>query len=142
MRTYALGAQELTRRLVARVAAENGTTGASVLASRTACERVCRDLARSLGATGFNALLTRALAQAEVDHPLLTGIRVGRSGEPVLGGLEAMIEEHGAPAVDAGLECMLATMLGLLGRLIGDDMVPRLLEYPTAGQMYDDKDVK
>jgi hypothetical protein len=37
---------------------------------------------------------------------------------------------------------MLATMLGLLGRLIGDDMVPRLLEHQTAGQMYDARSLK
>jgi hypothetical protein len=142
MRTYALGAQELTRRLVARVASENGAAGDSALASRTACERACRDLGRSLGAAGFNALLTRALAQAEAEHPLLAGVRIGRAGEPVLGGLDELIAQNGAPAVDAGLECMLATMLGLLGRLIGDDMVPRLLEHETPDQMHDHKDAK
>jgi hypothetical protein len=128
MRTYALGAQELTRRLVAKAAAENGAAGATAHAYQIASERACRELSRSLGAAGFNALLTRSLALAEADYPLLKGVRVGRSGETMLGGLDDLVAQNGAPNVDAALECMLATMLGLLGRLIGDDMVPRLLE--------------
>jgi len=128
MRTYAQSAQELTRRLVAKAAAENGAAGATSRAYHTACERACRELSRSLGAAGFNALVTRSLALSETEYPLLKGIRLGRAGETVLGGLDDLVAQNDARKVDAALECMLATMLGLLGRLIGDDMVPRLLE--------------
>ncbi|MDB4892946.1 MAG: hypothetical protein JWL61_4801 [Gemmatimonadetes bacterium] len=128
MRTYALGALELTRRLVANAAAQNGATGVNARASHIASERACRDLSRSLGVAGFTALLTRALSQAELDHPLLKGIHLGHGSEPVLNGLDDLVAQHGGSKVDAGLESMLATMFGLLGRLIGEDMVPRLLE--------------
>jgi len=128
MRTYAQSAQELTRRLVAKAAAENGAARATSRAYHTACERACRELSRSLGAAGFNALVTRSLALSETEYPLLKGIRLGRAGETVLGGLDDLVAQNDARKVDAALECMLATMLGLLGRLIGDDMVPRLLE--------------
>jgi hypothetical protein len=139
MRTYALGARELTRRLVAKAIAENGATGATAHAHRTACEQVCRELSRSLGAAGFHALLTRSLAQAEAEYPLLSGIRVGCSGEWMLDGLDDLIAQNGARNVDTALEHMLATMLGLLGRLIGDDMVQLLLEQMRSGAP-DDQD--
>jgi hypothetical protein len=128
MRTYAQGAQELIRRLVANAAAENGVAGTIGRPRHAASERVCRGLSRSLGADGFAALLTRAILQAEVAHPLLRDIRVGRGDEVILGGLDDLVAQHGSENVDAALESMLTTMLGLLGRLIGDDMVPRLLE--------------
>jgi hypothetical protein len=44
--------------------------------------------------------------------------------------------------VDAALESMLSTMLGLLGRLIGDDIVPRLLEHNKPDPTHDEADVK
>jgi hypothetical protein len=128
MRTYAQGAQELIRRLVANAAAENGAAGMIGHPHHLASERVCRGLSRSLGAEGSAALLTRAILQAEVAHPLLRDIRVGRGDEPILGGLDELVALHGNEKVDAALESMLTTMLALLGRLIGKDMVPRLLE--------------
>jgi hypothetical protein len=142
MRTYALGAQELTRRLVANAAAENGAAGADVGAYHRAGERACRELSRSLGAAGFNVLLTRALAQAESAHPLLKDIKVTRNGAAMLGGIPELVETHGAPAVAAGLEAMLSTIFGLLGRLIGDDMVPRLIENAASDATHDDEEVK
>ncbi len=39
-----------------------------------------------------------------------------------------MVQTHGAPAIAAGLEVMLETLLDVLGRLIGDDMVAQLVE--------------
>lgn len=126
-RTYALSAQDLSRRLIANVA-EADPDGGAVGAAHTASERACRELSRSLGVAGFNALLTRALMQAETQHPLLKDIHVRLISEPVLGGVAELVAAHGPASVADALEAMLATMFGLLGRLIGDDMVPRLVE--------------
>jgi hypothetical protein len=49
---------------------------------------------------------------------------------------------HGVPAVAAGLEAVLETLLGLLGRLIGDDMAMQLVEQNTTGETQDNTDVK
>jgi hypothetical protein len=124
-------AQELTRRLVARAAGENGTAESVALAVHAACERTYRELTRSLGPTGSQALLARAIAQSEAEHPLLKDIRIGRQAKPEVDGVRAAAETHGAPAVAAALEAVLVTLLGLIGRLIGDDMVARLVE-PSA----------
>lgn len=128
MSSELLSARELTRRLVARAAPEGEAPDSSALAVHAACERACRQLSRSLGAHGFHALLTRALAQAAVEHPLLKEMRIGRPSEPFLGGVAGMVQTHGAPAIAAGLEVMLETLLDVLGRLVGDDMVAQLVE--------------
>lgn len=128
MTTDAHSARELTRLLVARASTHGDASNGAAHAVYVASESACRELSRSLGATGFNALLTRALAQTELVHPILKQIRIGRPTEPVLGGIDALVETHGDSAVVAGLEAMLETLFGLLGRLIGDDMVPRLVE--------------
>ncbi|MEO8336024.1 MAG: hypothetical protein ABI664_13685 [bacterium] len=149
-RTYALSAQELSRRLItnAAFALGAGALGAGALgagalgAALAASEAACRELARSLGGAGFNALLTRALLQAEAEHPLLKDIHVGHSGEPILGGAAEIVAAHGPAAVAAALEAMLAIMFGLLGRLIGDDMVPRLVERKAPDGMNAKEDVK
>jgi hypothetical protein len=134
-------ARELTRRLIAR---EHARTDASNGVSSTiyaAAEHTCRQLSRSLGPTGFDALLRRALAQAEAQHPLLKELHLGRATEPFLGGITAIVAVHGDPALTAGIEAMLETLFVLLGRLIGDDMVPRLVEQ-SAIATQDDEDVK
>jgi len=122
------GAEDLIRRFVATAASENGAAGSTDHARHIAVDRICRGLARSLGAQGFDALLNRALRQTEIEHPLLEGIRVGRGDEPVLLGLDNLVAQHGDEKVNAALESILRTILALLGRLIGEDMVPRLLE--------------
>jgi hypothetical protein len=128
MATDAPSAQELIRRLVARAAAtSDGPTG-SPLAVQAACERTYRELTRRLGQTGSSALFSRALAQAQVEHPALGGIRIGASSKASLEGVTEAVRAHGAPQVAAGLEATLEKLLGLLSRLIGDDMVVRLVE--------------
>ena len=128
MSTDTASARELTRRLVARAAAQSESSNGAVPPIYAASERVCLDLSRSLGAAGFNALLARALEQAQKRHPLLEQIRIGHTPDPILGGLAATAKSHGDGAVAAGLEATLETLFVLLGRLIGDDMVPRLVE--------------
>lgn len=119
MNSDASAAGALARRLI-----EQANSDAQVAYART-----CRVLSQSLGAAGFHALLTRALSQTERDHALLTGIRVQRLPEPVLGNLPGLVAAHGASAVDAALFETLETLLGLLGRLVGEDMVARLVDH-------------
>ena len=67
-------------------------------------------------------------SQAEAEHPLLNEVRIGRQTDPILGDVTDMVETYGATAVAEGSEAMLETVFGLLGKLIGDDMVPRLVD--------------
>ena len=140
--TNLLSARELTRRLVARATAGSDAPDSAALAIHAACERTYRELNRSLGTPGSRALLTRAMAQAQAQHPLLAALVIGHQSEAVLEGVPALVQSHGASAVAEGLEAVLETLLGLLGRLIGDDMVTRLVEQSTPIETQDDEDVK
>lgn len=124
-------ARELTRRLVARSGAPTGAPDSAALALHKTFERTYRELTRSIGPAGSRALLTRAVAHSRAEHPLLNDIRVGVQSEPALDGVLAVVQTRGAPAVAAALEAVLETLLDLLGRLIGDDMVARLVEQST-----------
>ena len=142
MSTKAPSARELARRLVARAAAQSDTQRGAALAAHAACERTFRELTRSLGQSGAHALLTRALAQARTEHPLVGNIRIGAQSDPGLAGVPDIVEAHGAPAVAAALEAVLETLLGLLGRLVGDDMVAQLVEHITPIETKVDEDLK
>lgn len=120
--------QELTRRLVARASAGSEAPDGSALAVLAACERTYRELTRRLGQTGSNALLTRALAQAQAAHPVLKEIRIAGTSKTSLDGVTEAVQAHGVSKVAAGLEATLENLLELLSRLIGADMVVRLVE--------------
>ena len=102
MSTEALSARDLTRRLIDRATAPDDAPDRAVLAAQAACEHASYKLSRTLGAIGFHALLTRALAQAQTPHSILTEIRIQQSS-PVIGGVEEMIERSAA-AVEAGAD--------------------------------------
>ena len=129
----------LARELVARAAKVTATSTTSGDSIRAASERTCRVLSRSLGASGFHALLTRSLEQARQEHPLLVDLRVRKLPEAMLGGLPELDAAHGGPAVDAALGAMLVVLLELLGRLIGDDMVARLVDQADTNDDEDDR---
>ena len=140
MSAAALSARQLTRRLVARGGAQSYTPDGSVGAAQAAVERTYHELARILGPTGSRALLTRALAQAQTEHPILEEIRIGGHAAPALEDVTALARAHGGPAVAAGLEALLESVIGLLGRLIGPDVVARLVERgaPTGPHHHED----
>ena len=139
MSSKAPSAREMARRLVARASAQSD---GATLAAHAACERTFRELTRSLGQSGAHALLTRALAQARTEHPLVGNIRIGAQSDPGLVGVPGIVEAQGAPAVAAGLEAVLETLLSLLGRLVGDDIVVQLVEQITPIETKIDEDVK
>ena len=142
MPSQALGARELAKRLVARAHPKSDGPDSAALAAQAACERTYRELARFLGATGAQALFTRALGLAQAEHPFLKEIHVGHRSAPALEGVTGLVQVHGAAAVAAGLRTVLETLLGLLGRLIGDDMATQLVEQNTTSETHDNTDVK
>ena len=141
MSSEALIVKALTRRLVAREAGECDASVSVAHIVHGACEHACRALFRSIGPRGFHALLLRALAQVENEHPLVEEIRVGRQLGPLLSGVSGMEQRHGASAVAAGLEATLETLLSLVGRLIGVDVVAQLVEQRVAPGTTDTEDV-
>lgn len=128
MSSEARSAHELTQRLVLRASTGRNGPEASVLAVQSACEFACAELSLSLGPPGFYALLKRALVQAEPEYPFLKNVRVNRHTSPVFDGLGPLVEENGAAQVASALESVLDLMFTALGRLIGEDLVERLVE--------------
>ena len=124
-------AREVAHRLIARDAVASDVPDGAAVSARLACERICRDLSRWLGAAGCDALFARALADSRAVHPLLDRIRIGARSESGLEGVEEAVRADGAAAVAAALEAVLVAMIELLGRLIGSDMALRLLEQHT-----------
>jgi hypothetical protein len=129
--------QQMTSRLIAREPGSRDTPDATVAAAQAACERLNRELSRWVGANGSLALFTRALAEARAAHPVLAAIRVRTRSQASLEGVPETIQKHGAAATADGLTSLLATLLELLGRLIGDDMVMRLVEQGNQNDMQD-----
>ena len=120
-------AREIARQLLERESADaTEAAGLGVTMQRT-CTRVADNLRRSVGEDGYSALLVRALARTQSDHPVLKDIcRADSDGIhlDVVGGVEG----HGAAAVGAALESLLAALVDILSDLIGADMVRSLLD--------------
>jgi hypothetical protein len=117
----------LMRGLAAEQQTPEDSAAEAAVAAGFACERMCRTLSRTLGAIGSRALLTRALSQAQAEHRALKDVSVSANAAVALDGISFATAAHGTPAVVAGLEGVLSALLALLGRLIGKDMVARLV---------------
>jgi hypothetical protein len=120
-------AREMARQLLARettVATEAAGPGATMQRAST---RVADNLRRSVGEDGYRALLGRALARTQSDHPILKDLRHADDDGiylDVIGG----VDTHGVAAVGAALESVLAALVDMLSDLIGADMVRNLLD--------------
>jgi uncharacterized iron-regulated protein len=97
-------------------------------ALQRSCLRVSESLRDSMGEDGRNALLVRALARTEADHPALKNVVRINEGSIHLDGVVASVEAHGVAAVTAAIEALLAALTDLLARLIGEDMAVRLID--------------
>jgi hypothetical protein len=89
--------------------------------------RVADNLQLAVGDDGYSALLVRALAQTQSDHPLLKDMRRTEPSGIQLD-IVGCVEVHGAAAVGAALESLLAALVDILSDLIGADMVRSLLD--------------
>lgn len=92
-----------------------------------ATDRVLTDLERALrrwvGAEGYAALLNRAVAITLPHHPALAHIEDLSVSTVTPGGLTATAEQ-----VSAAVIALLATVLDLLGRIVGNEMAMRLVD--------------
>jgi hypothetical protein len=63
------------------------------------------------------------------DHPELRGIVTFGKESVRMDGISAGIDAHGVEKVTAAMERLIAEVLTILGRLIGDDMAFRLMDH-------------
>ena len=95
------------------------------------CARVCSNLRDTMGDDGCTALLARALARTEGGHPSLGSIRRISRGKIAIDNVAGGVESHGVAPVTAGVEALLAALIEILGKLIGEDMAIRVMELGT-----------
>jgi hypothetical protein len=119
---------ELARRLLesesggSEAPAEIGAAGERVL------QRLHENLARWFGRDAIHALLTRALAEARDAHPALADVEIAPDRVLHLKGLTARSTNAGdAVETTAAVIALITSTVAILTRLIGEDMVARLL---------------
>lgn len=118
-------AADAARRLWARIAGDADVADGIPASAERMCVELRAGLGRWIGADGYRALVDRALAIARADHPALGGLTFLGGEEPAIG---AAVRAHGAGAVLAGLAALVATLIELLGRIIGNEMAIHLVE--------------
>jgi hypothetical protein len=104
--------------------------GASKVAARAvqAVDHLTRHLAQLVGETGVRALLARSVALSSATFPWLTGtIPIVGLGDSPWASLRAAMEKQDPGTISEGFRVLLSTFVGLLGRLIGEGFVARLL---------------
>lgn len=97
-------------------------------AAADACGKLYKALSRWVGSDGCHALFTRALTQGRASHPALATIQLRARSDPYVEGVEETTMAHSDAVAAAALQAMLAFLIELLGRLIGDDMAMKLIE--------------
>jgi hypothetical protein len=131
-------AREIARRLISSRRSERKGGDTVARATAAACDTLYRELSRWVGSDGCHALFTRALAETRTDYPALAQIQLRARSEPYIDGVAETIMAHGDPATAEALESMLARLIELLGRLIGDDMAMKLIERSLAASEHRD----
>ncbi len=95
----------------------------------TAATRVLADLEhgmrRWVGVEGYGALLRRAVADTLPKHPALHAV----PGLPLAASDAPFARSYAAEEVSAAMVALLADLMALLGRVIGDDLAAGLVEH-------------
>jgi hypothetical protein len=126
---------ELARRLLAQDL-EPGISNPELVAVglRKTCARTSAALRNVLGADGCSALLVRALARTQGRHPLIADLRRSSEANVSFDGLVKSVDEYGVVPVAAAIQALLAALIDILVRLIGEEMTVRLIAAEAAPQ--------
>lgn len=92
------------------------------------CRQITTSLREALGPDGCSALLARALARCEAEHPVLKQLRGPDDRELELEGVSTAVAQYGVVAVKAAVDALVTSLVEILGRLIGEDMALRLID--------------
>ena len=119
-------ATELARRLWERAAGDSSAPEDVAVAATRMCTELRAGLSRWVGAMGYRALIDRALLLARAEHPALSSLSCHGGDEPVT---TAGVRAHSAAEVATGMVALVAALVELLGRIIGEEMAVRLVEH-------------
>ncbi len=118
-------ATKAARRLWVHGAGDASAPEAIAAAAERLCTQLRVGLGRWVGADGYRALLHRGLEMARAEYPTLIGFACdGGDGPEIADAVRA----HGPAKVTAGVVGLLATLIDLLGRTIGEEMAVHLME--------------
>jgi hypothetical protein len=117
-------ATEVARRHWARAAGDTNTLEEVAAAAERTCTQLQAGLARWVGTEGYRALIDRALLLARAEHPVLGGLSCHGEAEPVT---TAAVRAHCAAEVATGMVALVATLIDLLSRIVGEEMAVELV---------------
>ncbi|MGZ8399424.1 MAG: hypothetical protein ACXWWN_10325 [Gemmatimonadales bacterium] len=123
-------ATEAARQFWAHNGLEAGAPREMAATAEQGCARLRAVLTRWIGSEGYRALVDRALDQARAEHPVLEGLQCHGAG---VEGFAAAVGVHSAAEVREGIMALVARLIDLLSRLIGEEMATRLVEQAWAG---------
>jgi hypothetical protein len=112
-------ATEVARRHWARAAGDTNTLEDVAAAAERTCTQLQAGLARWVGTEGYRALIDRALLLARAEHPALGSLSCHGEAEPVT---TAAVRAHSAAEVRDGTVALVATLIDLLSRIVGEEM--------------------
>lgn len=121
-------AQQLTRMLIAGANNPTGESGGEAAAAQRAFEQVSAEFCRWVGTRGYEALVSRALAESREAHPALRAMQFQPRSDSYLTGFADSVDGYGDAETALALIALLEAILALLSRLIGDDIVATLVE--------------
>ena len=116
---------DVARRLWVRAAGDASTPEEVAAGAERMFAQLRGGLGRWIGAEGYRALVERALGLVRVEHPAIGDLSV-RGGDQMM--TTAAVREHGTGEVADGLVALVAALIKLLGRIIGQEMGLRLVE--------------
>jgi hypothetical protein len=122
-------ATEAARQFWAHDALNAGTPEEIAAAAEQGCARLRAVLTRWIGSDGYRALVDRALAQARAEHPAIASLQC-QGGD--VQGVAAAVGAYSAAEVREGILALVALLVDLLSRLIGEEMATRLVEQAWA----------
>jgi hypothetical protein len=122
-------ATEVARRHWARAAGDTSTPEEVAAAAERTCTQLQAGLARWVGTMGYRALIDRALLLARAEHPALGSLSCHGGDEPVT---TAAVRAHSAAEVATGMVALVATLIDLLSRIVGEEMALELVNQAVA----------
>jgi hypothetical protein len=117
--------RDFAERLIAHETRENKSSETKTSGPFLVGEKLRPHLAPLMGNVGFRALLSRALALANAEVPLLRAMHIKADGS--FDGLDELGAQVDPDEIFKGRVVLLAQLLGLLVAFIGEDLTLRLV---------------
>ena len=118
-------ATEVARHLWECAVDDSGAPEDVAVAATHMCTELRVGLTRWVGGMGYRALIDRALLLARAEHPALGSLSCHGEDGPVT---TAAVRAHSAAEVATGMVALVAALVELLGRILGEEMALRLVE--------------